>query len=98
MVHETVRYIHSLKVAELKETKGTITWKSGLFSSYIYLMLFHVFYFHFNSMEEQSGFRAGRSCTDNLFVLQQILEKRISRNLSTHLIFVDLEKAYDMYL
>ena len=46
-------------------------------------------------MEEQSGFRAGRSCTDNLFVLQQILEKRISRNLSTHLIFVDLEKAYD---
>lgn len=46
-------------------------------------------------MEEQSGFRAGRSCTDNVFVLQQILEKRISRNLSTHLVFIDLEKAYD---
>ena len=46
-------------------------------------------------IEEQSGFRAGRSCIDNIFVLQQILEKRKSHNLSTHIIFVDLEKAYD---
>lgn len=49
----------------------------------------------FSDIEEQSGFRAGRSCTDNIFVLQQLLEKRKDRNLDTHLLFVDLEKAYD---
>jgi len=47
-------------------------------------------------IEEQSGFRAGRSCTDNIFTLQQIIEKRKARNLATHLVFIDLEKAYDM--
>ncbi|XP_044762034.1 uncharacterized protein LOC123319231 [Coccinella septempunctata] len=31
-------------------------------------------------IEEQGGFRAGRSCTDNVFVLQQVIEKRKSRN------------------
>lgn len=46
-------------------------------------------------IEEQNGFRAGRSCMDNTFVLQQILEKRKARNLATHLVFIDLEKAYD---
>jgi Reverse transcriptase (RNA-dependent DNA polymerase) len=46
-------------------------------------------------IEEQSGFRAGRSCTDNVFTLSQITERRTARNLNTHLIFVDLEKAYD---
>ena len=50
---------------------------------------------NFIEIEEQSGFRAGRSCLDNTFVLQQIIEKRKSRNLCTHLVFVDLEKAYD---
>jgi RNase P protein component len=45
--------------------------------------------------EDQSGFRAGRSCTDNLFILQQILEKRKGVNEETRLAIVDLEKAYD---
>ena len=45
--------------------------------------------------EEQNGFRAGRSCSDNLFCLKQLLEKRIVRNLETHIVFVDLMKAYD---
>jgi len=45
--------------------------------------------------EEQSGFTAGRSCTDNIFTLRQVLNKRKTRNLETHLIFIDLEKAYD---
>ena len=49
----------------------------------------------FKEIEEQSGFRMGRSCMDNTFTLQQILEKCAVRNLSTHLIFIDLEKAYD---
>ncbi|XP_030753480.1 uncharacterized protein LOC115880423 [Sitophilus oryzae] len=50
----------------------------------------------FKEIEEQGGFRAGRSCIDNIFVLQQIIEKRRARNLDTHLVFIDLEKAYDM--
>ncbi|XP_030750155.1 uncharacterized protein LOC115877946 [Sitophilus oryzae] len=49
----------------------------------------------FEEIEEQGGLRAGRSCTDNIFVLQQIIEKRRARNLDTHLVFIDLEKAYD---
>lgn len=49
----------------------------------------------FTDIEEQSGFRAGRSCVDNIFSLRQVIEKRSERNLSTHLIFIDLEKAYD---
>lgn len=45
------------------------------------------------NIEKQSGFRTGRSCTDKVFVLKQKLEKQISLNLSTHNIFVDLEKV-----
>jgi hypothetical protein len=46
-------------------------------------------------LEEQSGFRAGHSCTDNIFSLKKLTEKRNARNLETHLVFVDLQKAYD---
>lgn len=46
-------------------------------------------------MEEQSGFTAGRSCIDNLFCIQLILEKRKMCGREIHLLFVDLEKAYD---
>lgn len=49
----------------------------------------------FEDIEEQSEFHARRSYVDNIFVLQQITEKRKTRNLSTHLVFIDLEKAYD---
>lgn len=45
--------------------------------------------------EEQSGFWAGRSCTDNVFCLNQIVEKKLERNRATHLLFIDLQKAYD---
>lgn len=49
----------------------------------------------YEDIEEQSGFHAGRSCIDSIFVLEQLIEKRKARNLPTHLIFVDHEKAYD---
>jgi hypothetical protein len=42
-----------------------------------------------------SGFWAGRSCTENLFILKQILAKRRGVNEETRLALVDLEKAYD---
>jgi hypothetical protein len=43
----------------------------------------------------QSRFRAGRSCVDNLFVLQQLTEKQATVGEETHLALIDLEKAYD---
>lgn len=49
----------------------------------------------FEEQEEQSGFRAGRSCVDNLFCIKQVVEKRSARDREVHLVFVDLEKAYD---
>ena len=45
--------------------------------------------------EEQSVFRTGRSCTDNIFCMKQVIEKRNATNQETHLLFVDLTKAYD---
>lgn len=45
--------------------------------------------------EEQCGFVAGRSCTDNIFTLSQVIQKRVARDRETHIVFVDLEKAYD---
>ena len=45
--------------------------------------------------EEQSGFRKGRSCTYNIFCMKRIIEKRNATNKETHLLFVDLTKAYD---
>lgn len=45
--------------------------------------------------EEQSGFKAGRSCTDNVFCMKQIIEKNAATNQETHLLFVNLTKAYD---
>ena len=45
--------------------------------------------------EEQSGFRNGRSCIDNIFSLQQIIEKHREYNRETYMIFIDYEKAFD---
>jgi len=46
-------------------------------------------------VEEQRGFRKGRSCTDAIFTVQQIIEKRKEHNLPLFLLFIDYEKAYD---
>lgn len=45
--------------------------------------------------ENQNGFRKGRSCTDSVFTLKMIIEKRREFNLETHIAFVDYEKAFD---
>ena len=45
--------------------------------------------------EEQTGFRKGRSCIDNVFNLKQIMEKRKEFNLETHIVFLDYKKAFD---
>jgi len=46
-------------------------------------------------VEEQCGFRKGRSCIDAIFTVQQIMEKRREHNLPLFLLFIDYEKAYD---
>jgi len=45
--------------------------------------------------EEQAGFRAGRSTIDHILCLRQLIEKKMAVNQPLHLLYVDLEKAYD---
>lgn len=45
--------------------------------------------------EEQSGFRKGRSCADQIYVLRQVCEKMREKKKSVYVAFMDLEKAYD---
>ena len=46
-------------------------------------------------IEEQSGFRAGRSCVDNMFTLKHLIEKRLAKGMELHATFIDLRKAFD---
>jgi hypothetical protein len=45
--------------------------------------------------EEQCGFRKGRSYSDCIFITEQLIQKRREFNLSTYVLFVDCEKAFD---
>lgn len=45
--------------------------------------------------EDESEFHAGIFCTDNLFCLKQVVEKRGARHLETHITFVDLQRRHD---
>ena len=46
-------------------------------------------------VEEQNGFRAGRSCIDHLFVLCTVLRNRKLSGEETFLCFIDYKKAFD---
>ena len=46
-------------------------------------------------VDEQSGFREGRSCQDHVDVFSSIIRNRNIQNLSTHAAFVDFEKSFD---
>ena len=39
-------------------------------------------------MEEQAGFRAGRSCIDNIFCITQMIEKKKATNRELHLLLI----------
>lgn len=43
----------------------------------------------------QGGFRKGRSTTDQLFIIRQIMEKAWEYNITIHQLFVDFKQAYD---
>ena len=45
--------------------------------------------------EEQCGFRSGRGCVDQVFVMRQLSEKMIDKKKSLYAAYMDLEKAYD---
>ena len=45
--------------------------------------------------EVQGGFRRGRGCTDQVFVVRQICEKYLAKGKDVYFAFMDLEKAYD---
>ena len=45
--------------------------------------------------EEQQGFRKGRGTTDGLFTLRQFVERKLEKQGSMCIGFVDLEKAFD---
>jgi hypothetical protein len=46
-------------------------------------------------VEEQCGFRKGHNCTDAIFTVQQIIEKRKEKNFTIFLLFIDYEKTHD---
>ena len=43
--------------------------------------------------EVQSGFRRGRGCTDQVFIVRQICEKYLGKGKDVYFAFLDLEKA-----
>ena len=45
--------------------------------------------------EVQSGFRRGRGCIDQIFIVRQICEKYLAKGKDVYFAFLDLEKAYD---
>ena len=45
--------------------------------------------------EVQGGFRRGRGCTDQIFIVRQICEKYLGMGKDVYFAFLDLEKAYD---
>ena len=44
---------------------------------------------------EQLGFVRGRGATDGIFCLRQVMEKYREKQRPLHMVFIDLEKAYD---
>ena len=45
--------------------------------------------------EEQFGFMPGRGTMDAVFALRQVMEKYREKQKGLHMVFIDLEKAYD---
>ena len=44
---------------------------------------------------EQFGFMSGRGTTDAIFAVRQLMEKHREKQKGLHMVFIDLEKAYD---
>jgi len=45
--------------------------------------------------EYQTGFKRGKSTTDHIFTIRQVMEKFYEYNKDFHILFVDFKQAYD---
>ena len=45
--------------------------------------------------EEHLGFMPGRETTNAIFAARQVIEKHLEMQKELHMVFIDLEKAYD---
>ena len=45
--------------------------------------------------EGQAGFRVNRSCMDNVYTLNEIVQGRLNEDKETYAFFLDVQKAYD---
>ena len=45
--------------------------------------------------EEQAGFRKGRSCTEQIFALRNIIEQSLEHQKNLVINFIDFKKAFD---
>ena len=45
--------------------------------------------------EGQAGFRINRSCMDNVYTLNQIVQERLRKHKKTYAFFLDIQKTYD---
>ena len=45
--------------------------------------------------EVQGGFRRGKGCTDQIFIVRQVCEKYLGEGKDIYFAFLDLEKVYD---
>ena len=50
---------------------------------------------HNKLSESQAGFRFGRSCVDNIFILNEVIQGRLQESKKTFCFFFDIKKAYD---
>jgi phosphoheptose isomerase len=48
-----------------------------------------------NITENQFGFMPGRSTMEAIFLIRQLIERYREQKKDMHMIFIDLEKAYD---
>ena len=46
-------------------------------------------------VDEQNGFRKGRSCNDHIFTLTSVIQARLQERHSTFCAFIDMKKAFD---
>ncbi len=49
-----------------------------------------------NQNKEQAGFRKKFLTTDNIFVINQIIEKVIEYNFEVKFLFIDFNEAFDL--